>query len=428
MVSPSRVRLLMKTALAMACMLAAHGAQAEQPVSFTEALQQAARRSHQLDADGHASVAAREMAVAAGQRPDPMLTAGIDNLPVSGNDRFSLGNDFMTMRKVGISQELTRADKLQWRSARQEREADKALAQKDLTLASLQRDTAIAWLNVYYTRQMAAALDSQTTLARQEISAAEAAYRGGRGSSADVLAAKSALLALEDRGSQLAGNVETAKNALQRWTGASGDVADAGMPDVNTLRLDTSALSTTLAQQPQIAVLNRQQDIAQADAKLAQANQHPDWSVEVAFQQRGSAYSNMVSVNLSLPLQWDKKNRQNRELASKLATVEQVKDERDEQLREQVSRTQGLLIAWKNGRERGQRYETLIVPAAEERATAVLAAYRGGKAALADVLAARRNIADVRLQSLQLNMETAQLWAQLDFLFPDTNLARQESK
>lgn len=428
MVFPSRARLLMKTALAMACMLAVDGVQAEQAVSFTEALQQAATRSRQLDADGHAKVAAREMAVAAGQRPDPMLIAGIDNLPVSGNDRFSLGNDFMTMRKLGISQELTRADKLQWRSARFEREADKAQAQKELTLASLQRDTAIAWLNVYYTRQMAAALAGQVTLAGQEIAAAEAAYRGGRGSSADVLASRSALLALEDRGSQLAANVDTAKNALSRWTGASGEVAESALPDMGTLRLDTSALSTTLAQQPQIAVLNRQQDIAQADAKLAQANQHPDWSVELAFQQRGSAYSNMVSVSLSLPLQWDRKNRQDRELAARMATVEQVKDERDEQLREQVSRTQGLLIAWKSGRERAQRYASQIVPAAEERATAVLAAYKGGKASLAEVLAARRNIVDVRLQQLQLSMETAQLWAQLDFLFPDTNLARQESK
>jgi hypothetical protein len=47
---------------------------------------------------------------------------------------------------------------------------------------------------------------------------------------------------------------------------------------------------------------------------LAEANKKPDWSVEVAFQQRGSAYSNMVSVGISLPFQWDQKNRQDREL------------------------------------------------------------------------------------------------------------------
>jgi hypothetical protein len=49
----------------------------------------------------------------------------------------------------------------------------------------------------------------------------------------------------------------------------------------------------------------------------------------------------------------------------------------------------------------------------------VLSAYRGGKAGLADVLAARRNEIEVRVQALQLEMETARLWAQINFMFPD---------
>ena len=59
------------------------------------------------------------------------------------------------------------------------------------------------------------------------------------------------------------------------------------------------------------------------------------------------------------------------------------------------------------------------MPLARERTQAVLAAYRGGKANLADVLAARRNEIEVRMQALQLEMETARLWAQLNFLLPD---------
>jgi hypothetical protein len=34
------------------------------------------------------------------------------------------------------------------------------------------------------------------------------------------------------------------------------------------------------------------------------------------------------------------------------------------------------------------------------------------------VLAARRNAIDMRLQGLQLEAETARLWAQLNYLFP----------
>jgi outer membrane protein TolC len=62
---------------------------------------------------------------------------------------------------------------------------------------------------------------------------------------------------------------------------------------------------------------------------------------------------------------------------------------------------------------------------ARERTRAAVAAYRGGKATLAaDVLPARRNEIEVRMQTLQLELETAKLWAQLNFLVPDDDAFR----
>jgi hypothetical protein len=46
----------------------------------------------------------------------------------------------------------------------------------------------------------------------------------------------------------------------------------------------------------------------------------------------------------------------------------------------------------------------------------MLASYRGAKASIVDVLLARRGEIDIRLQALQLEAETARLWAQLNFL------------
>ena len=44
---------------------------------------------------------------------------------------------------------------------------------------------------------------------------------------------------------------------------------------------------------------------------------------------------------------------------------------------------------------------------------------RNGSGALGAVLDARRNEIDIRMDRLRLEMETARLWAQLNFLFPD---------
>ena len=87
-------------------------------LTLDDALRLAQARSRQLPAQDAAASAAREMAVAAGQRPDPTLKAGINNLPINGADRFSLTRDFMTMRSVGVMQEFTREGKLKARTAR----------------------------------------------------------------------------------------------------------------------------------------------------------------------------------------------------------------------------------------------------------------------------------------------------------------------
>jgi outer membrane protein TolC len=96
-----------------------------------------------------------------------------------------------------------------------------------------------------------------------------------------------------------------------------------------------------------------------------------------------------------------------------------------------TAETRNLVGEWRTGLERMQRYEHELVPLARQRAEAVLAAYRGGKAQLADVLAARSSELDARLQSLQVEAETARIWARLNFLFPTAamqSFATKESK
>lgn len=390
----------------------------EAPLTLAEAQRRAIDRSRQLTAQDFSVAATRDMAVAAGQLPDPVLKVGIDNLPVTGRDRGSLNNDFMTMRRVGLMQEITGSDKRRLRSERFELEAQKTLAEKTVATAAIERDTALAWLERYYADAMAAVVAEQGEQARLETQAAEGAYRAGRGSQSDVLAAQSALAMFADRTSEIQRRVRNANTLLARWIGNAADLSLAEKPATDAIRLDPATLDSAIAHHPEIAVLSKQVAVAEADAKLAKANEKADWTVEVGFQQRSTAYSNMVSVGLSIPLQWDRKNRQDRELSAKLALVEQAKAEREDMLRAHVAETKAMAEEWQNDRERHARYESELIPLANQRTVAAIAAYRGGKASLADVLAARRNVIDIRIQALQLATEADRLWAQLNFLFP----------
>jgi outer membrane protein TolC len=387
-------------------------------LSLAEAQRLAVERSRQIPAQDAAVTASRQMAVAAGQLPDPVLKIGVDNLPVSGPDRGSLTADFMTMRRIGVMQEITRSDKRAFRAERYQREADKALAEKDKTAADVERETAIAWLDRYYAEAMASVIASQRDQAQREREAADAAYRAGRGSQADVLSARAAVAQFDDRVDDAARRVRSAKIMLARWIGAAADQPLSGQPAIDTIRLDPASLDTQLAHHPEIAVLNKKADIAATEVKLAEANKKSDWTVEVGYAQRGPGYSNMISVGVSVPLQWDQKNRQDRELAAKLANADQARAERDEMLRAHTAETRVMVAEWETDRERLARYSRELVPLAQERSEATLAAYRGGKATLAEVLAARRGELDVRLAGLQLEADTARLWAQLNFLVP----------
>ena len=394
-------------------------ATAAEALTLAEAQRRAVERSFQLPAQDAAIAASREMALAAGQLPDPVLTLGIDNLPIEGADRFSLTRDFMTMRRIGVMQEITRIDKRRLRALRFESEAQKSLAEKTAVMASIQRETALAWMERYYAEVLAAEVLQQANAVRLEIIAAESAYRSGRGSQADVFAAHGVLAALEDRKSEFQRRSATATIGLARWIGPSAEAPLSGKPSIDLIRLNMAALDQELAHHPDIAVLSRQMDLASVDARIAQANKTADWSVEFNFAQRGPAYSNMVSIGVSVPLQWDQKNRQERELGSRLALVEQARAQRDELLRAHVAEVRAMVQEWENGRERLARYQREIIPLAGERTRAALAAFRGGKASLSDWLSARRGEIDSRIESLQLERETARLWAQLNYLFHD---------
>ena len=404
--------------LALVFGLATAGAHAQETLALDQALRLAEARSLQLPAQDAAARAAREMAAAAGQRPDPVFKAGINNLPVNGPDRLSLTRDFMTMRAVALSQEFTRADKLEARSARFEREAEAAEAGRAQALANLQRDTAVSWLDRHYKERMRELLQAQRSEARLSVEAADSAYRASRGSQADVFAARSAEAQIDDRLAQNEREIATATTQLARWVGAAAQQPLGAVPGIDAVALAAATLDSQLAHHPRIAVLLKQEEAARAEARIAQANQRADWSAELMYSQRGPSYSNMVSVNVSIPLQWDPKNRQDRELASKLAIAEQLRAQREEALREHVAEVGAMLQEWQGNRVRLQRFDATLLPLAAERVRAALAAYRGGGTSLVAVFDARRAEIDTRMEQLRLEADTARLWAQLNYLTP----------
>ena len=407
------------SATVLALLLSTVSLAAELRLTLADAQRLAVERSRLVSAQESALVAAQQMAVAAGQLPDPVVTVGLDSWPVDGAHRFSVGGDDFTMGRVGISQEFTRAGKRKLRAERFDREGDATVAEKAAVIASIQRDTALAWLDRHYAEVMAALIAESKKITTLELRATEGAYRGGGAAQVDVIAARAALAELDDRASGIDQRLTTAKSALERWIGDGAALPLADAPSLEAIRVGTNMLEMELSHHPEISVLNSREALAWTDARLAEADKHADWSVALDYAQRGAGFSDFVSVSVSIPLQWDQANRQSREVAAKLALAEQAGAERDETLRREVGEVHAQVLAWQSGRERLVRFAREIIPLAQARSEATLAAYAAGKSSSNDVLRARRDEIDARLRALELESNTARLWAQLNFLFPD---------
>lgn len=402
---------------AAAFSLAAH---AQAPaLTLEESVRIAAERSSAAAAADAQGRAAAEMAVAAGQLPDPVLKLGINNVPTSGADQWSTTRDFMTMRSVGLMQEWTGYEKREARSERAERDVELAGAMGVMARTDAQREAAVAWFERYYLEAMREVLGREAIEVERQAEAAQVLYRGGRGMQADVFAMRGEVARLEDRRDELARRIAIAKSRLARWLGPDAERPLGALPVLADLGLRDNDLVERLRTHPELDVYARREEVAEAEVRLARLNKRPDWTVELMYGQRGQDYSDMVSVNVAVPLQWNTRNRQDRELAAKLAMLEETRAASLEAERMHIAEVRALLEDWQSGQARVARYRDSIRPLNAQRTQAALAAFRSGEGSLSQLMEARRAAVKTELEQLELERDTAMAWAQLRYLTLD---------
>ncbi|CAG9259741.1 Heavy metal RND efflux outer membrane protein, CzcC family [Burkholderia cepacia] len=409
-----------------AALLVAGAAHAQQPpFTLDAALQSATDHSASMQAAQASVRASSEAAVKAGQLPDPMLKAGIDNLPVNGGQRFTVGQDFMTMRRIGIEQEWVSGDKRRLRSALANEQLGRERAGYLAQLASVRQQTATAWLNAVYAKQALALQQALLDHMNHEFDATKASYRGAKASAADVVQAQAMLAQTQDQWLKARQVYQTALIALSRWTAVpASDVT--GTPPAPESFVSSLPPDELRVSQPALITAADDIAVAEADTAVANSERRPNWTWEVAYQQRGGAYSNMVSVGVTIPLPLNRRNRQNRDVAEKAELATKARLMYEDTLRQVQAdiRTQSETLA--SGRERIANLSASLLPAADQRVQLANAAYRAGTGSLADTFAARRAQLDAQLQVLDLRRDVSQTWAQLEYqVVPSTMAAAQ---
>lgn len=384
-------------------------------LTLDDALLLAERNAPVLAARRAGHEAARQTALPAGELPDPELKLGLQNVPISGDERGSLNSERMTSQTVGYKQQVTSRDKRAAREALADADIQKAAIEQQIALIKVRRDTAVAWISARATEQKLALFpalyDENTLLA----SAIRVRLSSGQGGPADDITPRIEAALLDEQRDVLIETGQEQRARLRRYIGAHADEALQGsLPDWS---IPTPTLQQHLEHHPELTIYRSQ--LAQTEARIdtALAAKTPDWSWELDYHRRGREFGDMMSVQFSMDLPLFSGDRQDPLIAAARARHTELEAEREVALRHHIRELEEDTARYQRLVQSVTRHQDILLPLAEEKVTLQMAAYRAGNGTLEGVIAARRDRLDAHLALIESRVQRALVSARLYFTF-----------
>lgn len=386
-----------------------------EPLTFNAALALALREAPILTANAAQLDAARQAVIPAGELPDPKLALGVENLPIEGPDRFSLSSEAMTMRRIGVMQEFPNRAKRDARVAVARGRVERAAAEMAVTRLMVLRETAVAWIARDTVEQQLARIDALVVENRLFEAAVQARLAGGQGMATEIVMPRQEAAQIEERRDELQARRAQAIAALRRWVGTVADSPLAGTaPD---WPISHAALLHGLHQHPEIELFTPQAQVLEAEVAEAQAGKKSDWALELAYQNRARQFGDMVMLQVSFDLPVFASSRQEPQIAAKRAERMALDAEREAMLREHAAQLEADLADYTRLSSAIKRQRQLLLPLANEKVTLALAAWRGGRGSLTELISARSERIDTELRTIAIEGEQRQLAARLHYVY-----------
>lgn len=355
--------------------------------------------------------AAEQSAIAARSLPDPRLSVGIQDFPVTGRTAFSPTEDEFTMYTIGIMREQVRRSK---REAGAQRILAEALVSKRKASAEerhIRRSIMIAWIDAVEARAKQQLLERLIGDLRAGRKVIEAAVPTGGSTPALVLQAD-AEIGLEE--SQLADAKRAearARAELARWIGQAA--ASRPLPDsVPDIERPAAHGTQVVAVHPELLVARAEEQAALRQVDVARRERKPDYSWSVSVGLRPS-YGQMVSAGVSIPLQLNRRNRQDR-LVSEAQARAAAASLRAEDKRRELERDYAAALADFEGADAElARINRAAIPQLEAAFNAAQARYAGGGGTLDQPFAIVRRYIEANMKALEAKGRRARATAEL---------------
>ena len=387
-------------------------------LTIDEAISLARGEQPTVDAFERDATASEEAAVAARTLPDPQVTVGLQNLPVTGDMAFNPIRDDMTMYTIGVMREQVRRSRREAEAARLRTEAVVSRAEGTAEERGIQRSVMIAWLNAVEAaakQRLLTRILHDLEVGRQIM---EAGVPTGASTPALALQAQAEIALAQAQLAEARGAEARARAELARWI---GDAAHLRLPDaIPVFAVPAAAARADAAEDhPQVRVAEAQEQAALRQVDSARAERRPNISWEVMYGWRPD-YGDMVSARVTIPLQINRGRLQNRRIAEAAARADAARLRAEGVRRELGSAFLGALADYRSADAQLAILRDQAIPTFEASFEAAEARYAAGQGSLELPLNIVRRYVEAHIQSVEQQGRRARAAAEIIYLTGET--------
>lgn len=365
------------------------------------------------EANYHSDQAAER---AAGTLPDPRLYSGVSNLPVSsmgGVNALSTGQDPMSMQVIGITQDLPNSAKRHAEHDLVEAHVEQDAVSVAKARVDLRIQTAQAWIQRYYTEKRIGLLKEQQDDSRLLIALVNQQIAAGRRPASDAIDAQLDDADLNNQLDSMQGKLMGSQAQLVRLVGERGHEPLLGT--IPAWPINRGDLFHQLAHHPDLMLAQTSLKSAEAGVATAEADRHPDWGMDLAYQHRGPAYADMISLTVSMSLPVFQGSRQGPRIMAQQERLANARDTLLDMQREHAAALESDISTWESLQGQVMRMQHDVLPWSQKKIELLLVNYQAGTADINSLLAARSQRRRLILERIDLSEQQAMLAARLHY-------------
>jgi cobalt-zinc-cadmium efflux system outer membrane protein len=356
--------------------------------------------------------ASEQAAVAARSLPDPQVSVGVQNFPVTGMDAFNPVRDEMTMYTIGVMREQVRRSRREAEAARLAAEAAVSRFEGSAQQRKIQRDVMLAWLEAVEAsarQRLLAQVIADLKTGRQVI---EAGIPTGSSTPALELQAQAEIALAESQLADARAAEERARGELGRWIGAA---SERPLPDRLPGLSPPPSVEPNFTTHPEVLAATAQEQAQRRGADVARSERKPSLSWQAMVGIRPS-YGQMASVQVSIPLQINRRNLQDRRIAEAEARADAARLRAEDRRRELGGEYRSAIARYRGAEARIALLRDRAIPSLEASFKAAEARYAGGQGTLEMPLNIVRRYVETNIQLVEQEGARARAAAELIYL------------